>query len=136
MQDYPAMPPQELASMVERLRRGLVWLEGLVEDLSTWAERQEGALEIKRVPVRVGDDVVARAIDVVAPLLAQRGQEVTTHDVESSIRVTGDPVRLTQVVVNLLANASAYGPPGSPIDIAARGTSDGGVEVRVTDRGP
>ena len=139
LHDYPAMSPQELAEMVERLRRGLVWLEGLVEDLSTWAVHRDrdGGLEINRVPVQVRDDVVARAVDVVGPLLMQRRQEVRTHDVAAGLWVIGDPVRLTQVVVNLLANASAYAPPGSPIDVAALRTSgDESIEVRVTDRGP
>ena len=138
LHDYPAMSPQELGAMVERLRRGLVWLEGLVEDLSAWATHRDGVLEINRVPVRVQDDVVARAVDVVGPLLLQRRQEVRTHKVESGVWVMGDPMRLTQVVVNLLANASAYGPPRSSIDVAARrvGAEDEYVEVRVTDRGP
>jgi signal transduction histidine kinase len=138
LHDYPAMSPQDLASMVERLRRGLVWLEGLVEDLSTWAAHRDGALEISRVPVHVADDVVTRAVDVVGPLLMQRRQEVRTHKVEKGVWAMGDPVRLTQVVVNLLANASAYGPPGSPIDVAASGAGadDDSIEVRVTDRGP
>jgi signal transduction histidine kinase len=134
LRDHEGMPAEEIAAMVERLRRGLVWLEGLVDDLSTWAERRDGALDLHVAPVRVAD-VVGCALDVVGPLLAQRRQTVTTQAVDSDMWVMGDSVKLTQVLVNLLANASAYSPVRCPIEVTV-GRRDESAEVRVTDRGP
>jgi signal transduction histidine kinase len=50
--------------------------------------------------------------------------------------IRGDQQRLTQVLVNLLANASKFGPPSSVIRIAARGSAAGGLEFAVEDEGP
>jgi two-component system OmpR family sensor kinase len=44
-------------------------------------------------------------------------------------------VRIHQVVANLLANARAHTPVGTPITVSV-GTTDAGVEVSVADKGP
>jgi K+-sensing histidine kinase KdpD len=49
--------------------------------------------------------------------------------------VTGDAPRLTQVVTNLLANASKFGPEGSEIIIGATRSAHG-IELYVEDAGP
>ena len=50
--------------------------------------------------------------------------------------IRGDQQRLTQVVVNLLANASKFGPPDSVIRIGARAAESGGLEFWIEDEGP
>ena len=47
----------------------------------------------------------------------------------------GDEVRIHQVVANLLANARAHTPAGTPITVSVA-TTDAGVEVSVADKGP
>ena len=47
----------------------------------------------------------------------------------------GDEVRIHQVVANLLANARAHTPAGTPITVSVLST-DAGVEVSVADKGP
>jgi signal transduction histidine kinase len=49
--------------------------------------------------------------------------------------VTGDPVRVRQVVDNLLVNALKFTPEGGTVALSAR-ARDGGVEVTVRDTGP
>jgi signal transduction histidine kinase len=49
--------------------------------------------------------------------------------------ITGDAPRLTQVVTNLLANASKFGPEGSTITVGAARAGQG-VELYVEDSGP
>ena len=51
------------------------------------------------------------------------------------VEVEGDRGRLTQVLVNLLANARSHTPRGTPVDVAVR-TQNGLVEVAVVDHGP
>jgi signal transduction histidine kinase len=49
--------------------------------------------------------------------------------------VMGEPVLLAQTVDNLLSNAHKYSPAQEPVAVIARGTENGGVEVRVRDHG-
>lgn len=71
-------------------------------------ERIDGGLESARVRVAVPDDL--------PPLHA-------------------DPAKLERVLVNLLANALRYGPPGTPVEVTAA-RCDHAVAFEVSDRGP
>jgi len=50
--------------------------------------------------------------------------------------IRGDHQRLTQVLVNLLANASKFGPADGVIRIGASGSDAGGLHFWVDDEGP
>ncbi len=50
--------------------------------------------------------------------------------------VYADPVRLKQIIINLLSNAGKFSPEGSKIRFAAAATPVGGVQFSVTDNGP
>lgn len=50
-------------------------------------------------------------------------------------RVLADPVRLGQLLRNLVGNAVSYSPPGSPVRLVGRRRDDR-YEVAVVDRGP
>lgn len=50
------------------------------------------------------------------------------------LRVEGDPIRLSQVVSNLLTNAAKYTPPGGQITVHAENV-EGEVVLRVHDTG-
>jgi signal transduction histidine kinase len=72
---------------------------------------------------------------LIGALLAQRGQTLEISIPEELPRVEGDAPRLTQVFVNLVANASKFAPEGRPIRIGAQ-ASDGRVAAWVEDEGP
>jgi signal transduction histidine kinase len=79
--------------------------------------------------------VVEDAEALVAGLLTQRRQ-VLQLDLPAGLPlVNGDMQRLTQVVTNLLANASKFGPEDSEIHVGARAEA-GEVSLWVEDEGP
>jgi signal transduction histidine kinase len=133
LEDHTVLDPEEIAVQVARLKRGLVWLEELVNNLTSWALKRDGALVLRCDPVDAAE-CVRGAIAVVEPLLWQRRQEVVTRWHGGGAITDADPERLAQALVNLLMNASAYGPPGEPICVDVR-TIAGYVEVAVTDAG-
>src|SRR5439155_25996715 len=82
---------------------------------------------------------------VVRPLLAQRRQELRVtgpaDGAAADCKVVADPLRLGQVLINLMHNASKFGPAAAPIDVvvsaggAGRACPPGFVRVVVADRG-
>jgi len=66
--------------------------------------------------------------------MEKRGHELTVLPPPEPIQIEADPIRLEQVLVNLLANASRYTNPGGKIALEAAG-EDGAVLIRVRDTG-
>lgn len=114
------------------IARQATHLSRLVDDLLDVSRFLRGKIEIRREPTDVVA-VVHHALESVADLIGQYGHTVTA-ELPDRLVVSGDPTRLTQLVVNLLTNAAKYTPPGGRIGVTV--TSDAGhVEVRLTDNG-
>jgi signal transduction histidine kinase len=79
--------------------------------------------------------VVAAARDLIEPLIAQRGQRIEVELGDAVPVVRGDQQRLTQVLVNLLANANKFAPADSTIRIGAHASQSGGLTFSVEDEG-
>jgi CheY-like chemotaxis protein/anti-sigma regulatory factor (Ser/Thr protein kinase) len=79
------------------------------------------------------DGAVAKAIEIATPLLEQR-RHFLAVDVARGLRVDGDPMRLAQVVANLLTNAAKYTPKGGRIEVRAAREGDR-VVLAVRDNG-
>ena len=107
-------------------------LARLVDDLRTLSLAEAGALALHREPV----DVASLARDVVAAFSDQaRRDEVTLRSsADGSTELEADPVRVREVLVNLVTNALRYTPAGGSVDIDVRG-ADRQVEVTVRDTG-
>jgi signal transduction histidine kinase len=98
----------------------------LVEDLLIAARSQDGSLPI--FPDRIDLSLLAQS--VVSQIAIPDGVEVQVEDSDSV--AFGDPVRVRQIVRNLLTNAFRYG--SSPIAVSV-GRSDGDAFIDVQDSG-
>jgi signal transduction histidine kinase len=125
--------PDALA-LVAPLERGALRLTQLVDNLLESVRIEAGQLGIRRQPVAL-DEVVEEAAELVSPLLAQRRQRLQIELPYPLPPVLGDPPRLAQVLVNLLANANKYAPEGSTIAVGGALERDG-VALWVDDEGP
>jgi signal transduction histidine kinase len=95
---------------------------------------ESGQLSIRKQVVALRD-VIQGARELVEPLLEQRGQRLVIDLPADLPTISGDEQRLIQVVVNLLANASKFGPANSEIRIGAKGSDFTGVSFWVDDEG-
>jgi signal transduction histidine kinase len=118
---------------IEILSRQTATLTRLVEDLLDVSRITRGAVELRRE--RVDLEQIARfAFEAVRPLLEARRHAVAVSVPAEPIFVLGDPVRLEQVVVNLLTNAARYTDPGGCITLAVERDGDH-ARIRVKDTG-
>jgi CheY-like chemotaxis protein/anti-sigma regulatory factor (Ser/Thr protein kinase) len=117
----------------EVIERQTQLLSRLVDDLLDVSRIARGKIQLRKQTVQLAR-IVANAIEVVFPLIEQRRHTLDVDVPSSDLPVEGDPVRLEQVIVNLLTNAAKYTPHGGNIRIIG-GKENGQVHVRVRDDG-
>jgi signal transduction histidine kinase len=115
------------------IERQLKHLIRLVDDLLDVSRIARGKIVLVSERVRVAD-IVAAAVETVQPLLEQKKQQLEVHSSDRAIDVRGDPVRLSQVVGNLLHNAAKYTGEGGHIELAFR-QNGASAEIQVRDTG-
>ncbi|GAA4514794.1 sensor histidine kinase KdpD [Actinoallomurus oryzae] len=115
-----------LATADESLER----LARLVANLLDMSRLQAGLLGVAAQPV-AAEEIVPRAVAGVGPA----GEGVRVRIPAGLPDALADPALLERVLVNLVANAVRYAPPGRPVLVAASALADR-VELRVIDRGP
>ena len=114
------------------IQRQVHHITRLVDDLLDIARLNAGKLELRREPVTLAS-IVEEAIDATRVTIEQRKHTVGV-DGDGQAVVYGDPVRLVQVVVNLLSNAAKYTDAGGKLRVEW-GSVGGDGFIRVCDNG-
>jgi len=107
----------------------------LIEDLLDVARMISGKLQLEIAPVSVGD-FIEHSIETVRPSAVARRIRIDS-EIEPGVRetvVSGDRVRLEQIVSNLLTNAVKFSKTDDAIKVSAK-NGDGFVEISVSDSG-
>jgi signal transduction histidine kinase len=115
------------------MERQVGYLARLIDDLLDVSRIEQGKLELKRAKVAL-DRVVRDAIETARPHIEAKSQQLIVREARELLCVEGDRTRLSQVVANLLHNASKFTPSGGRIEIETRSEGDIGV-VSVKDDG-
>ena len=102
----------------------------LVEDLLMLAR-----IDQSRELVMADVDLSNLVQEAVSSAQAAGPEHPITSDIAHAIHTQGDADKIYQVVTNLLANARAHTPAGTPIHVATYSTQDGSY-VTVADKGP
>jgi PAS domain S-box-containing protein len=117
----------------EIIERQVAHLSGLVDDLLDVSRVARGQISLSRVPIAVAE-VLARAVEMASPLLEQRAHHLVISVAQPDLTVNADPLRLAQVLANLLTNAAKYTPPRGHVWLTAAQEGEN-VVVRVRDDG-
>jgi CheY-like chemotaxis protein/two-component sensor histidine kinase len=115
------------------IERQLKHLIRLVDDLLDVSRIARGKIVLVSERVNLAD-IVAAAAEIVQPLLEQKKQHLEINAESLDLFVRGDPVRLTQVVGNLLHNAAKYTGEGGSVVLTTR-LNGGKAEICVRDTG-
>jgi PAS domain S-box-containing protein len=128
-----ASGPPDPSPPVRMIRRQTQHLARLLDDLLDVARITSGRIELEREPLDL-PSAVALAVEAQRHRTEAKGQRVTLTLPDEAVTVEGDPVRLQQVLGNLVNNASKYTPMGGSIQVKL--TVEGGAAIlRVRDDG-
>ncbi len=125
---YPA-DEEHLGPVLEEVRQ----LSHLIDDLRTLSQSESGALELRREPT----DMAVLAGEVAAAFRLQAealGIELTVDAPDDLPLAEVDPVRLREVVVNLIANSLRHTPEGGKVTVGI-GQDTGRIRLSVEDNG-
>jgi signal transduction histidine kinase len=107
----------------------------LLDDLRTLSMAEEGVLPLHREtsdPVGLADDAV-RSFE---PAAREAGVTLTVDHDAAPTTIDADPVRITEVLANLLANAIRHTPAGGRVRVRVSAGPDGATSFDVEDTGP
>jgi signal transduction histidine kinase len=105
----------------------------LVDDLLDATRVSRGKVALRKERLNLGA-VLERAVRATGPLVASRNHQLAVSVPPEPVYLDADPLRLQQVLVNLLDNAAKYTDPGGRIWLTA--TAEGAeAVVRVRDTG-
>jgi hypothetical protein len=132
MQLEPLTSPA-LRNCRDIIDRQLTHVTRLVDDLLDIGRLTTGKIKLRQEQLRM-EEVVARSVETVRPLVETRRHTLMLELPSHSVQVMGDGTRLSQILQNLLINAAKYTPDGGRITVKVE-QSDGLVTTSVTDNG-
>jgi diguanylate cyclase (GGDEF)-like protein len=116
------------------IERQVAQLSRLVGDLLDVSRINGGKLRVEQQPVDLLV-LIDEVIEICRPAMEKRGQQLQLQrPTAGPIMLHADPMRLAQVVRNLLDNASKYTPPAGVITLTVAATGDS-VVLKVRDNG-
>ena len=110
-------------------------LQRLHDDLLDMSRAEAGALALATERVKVAETVFA-CVGGIRLDTALGGKSLVVDPIAEELSVIADPLRLAQIINNLIANACKYGDNFSPIRVSASSTGDGYGRIEIINAGP
>jgi len=127
------LSPERAEHAIAAIGRNASALAHMVDDLLDTSRILQGAIRLALQPVDL-DAVAQAALDAVRPLATTRNVHLGFDADPGSRTISGDAVRLQQVIWNLLSNAIKFTPAGGRVDVFIESSNDD-MEIRVVDTG-
>jgi PAS domain S-box-containing protein len=134
LDQLPDLSAAELLELLNSLHLGTLGLQTLVDNLLEAASIETGRFRVYPRPADLAQ-MVEETARMIRPLLEKHGQRLEIELPPELPMVQADARRTGQVLLNLISNASKYGPDDAPICVGAE-VAEEGVRVTVADEGP
>jgi PAS domain S-box-containing protein len=108
----------EKHEIVQLMQEQMEHVVRLVDDLLDVSRIVRGRIGLRMQPVELAS-IVYRAVSAVESMIGERGHELRISIPQDQLWVSADPVRLVQIIENLLNNAAKYTDPGGRIELQA-----------------
>jgi PAS domain S-box-containing protein len=129
----PQLAPHQLQWAQNVIQRQVRHMALLLDDLLDMTRVTQGKLELKKELVTL-NSVIEAAVEAARPLIDGKNHHLTVSLPPEPITVDADPLRLSQVLSNLLTNAAKYTDPGGHIELRAARQNDA-LTLSVKDDG-
>jgi two-component system, OmpR family, sensor kinase len=126
----PDMTEADVTLATRRIEDETARMGVLVDDLLLLARLDQGR-PLARAPVDLG----ALVTDACADARATDPARSITSRIDTTVQVTGDELRLRQVLGNVVRNALVHTPPASPVEVTL-GVDGATAVIEVVDHGP
>ena len=135
LEELDDLSKEDLSNLLNSIHMSVTGLQALIDNLLESMSIEAGRFKIRRRRTDL-NDIITDAVHMMQPLLDRRKQELHLDTKGQIPEVRVDPTRLTQVLVNLLSNASKYSPLSAHIHLALEHGPNDVLRVSVSDRGP
>ncbi len=135
LEEMEDLSPAEMGKLLNSIHMSASGLQALIDNLLESISIEAGRFNIHRRPTELRD-VVIEAVRVMKPLLDRRQQSLSISQPDQHEKIAIDPTRVSQVLVNLISNASKYSPIGEPIDLIIEQPQENLLHFTIADRGP
>ncbi len=109
-----ALTPDQVRWAAELLNRQVSHITRLVDDLLDVSRITRNKVQLQRIPVDLAE-IATRALEQTRPLLEEARHRLFTSFPSQSLTVEADPIRLAQIISNLLTNSAKYTDPGGKV---------------------
>ena len=128
-----APPDPKLTMARDVVDRQVSLLARLVEELLDVSRISQGKIALKKEPVELSR-ILSHSVETARPLIDARAQTLTVSVPPAPVWLSADFARLSQVISNLLNNASKYTGEGGRIELTAD-AGEGEATISVRDNG-
>jgi PAS domain S-box-containing protein len=123
----------EVESNLEVVKRNTDRLTSLTDDLLDIQRLQSGKLQVNLKPIDLRE-IIEHAASEIKPFIKSKKQRFKVAVPRKPLPILGDSVRLSQVLMNLLSNASKFTPEGGEIRLMVKDAREM-IVVKVADTG-
>ena len=131
--DYPPLHPNQQHGLAQIRQAGWHLLD-MINDVLDLSRMEAGSLRLTLEPVSLAD-LAQEAITMVEPDALQADVALELSLSPQADRVQADPVRLRQVLINLLGNAIKYNRRGGKVVLRTRPGAVGEINIEIEDNG-